>query len=254
MSVIKSFFIAFSIYSKIPMPQFEWKKEDMRYALCFFPWVGAVIGVCIYAWYWLADKFAISNTALACFAAALPLIISGGFHADGFLDTSDALHSYQSKERKIEILSDSHVGAFAIISFVIYELIFVGAAAMITTKEQIIAFSGCFFLSRCLSGIGVISFKCAKSKGLLYEFSDTAQKRVVSIALYVQLIASIAFLIYMAGAAGIIVSAAVVITFFYYRYKSYKEFGGTTGDLAGWFVTLSEGVAVLAVAIYGLFI
>ena len=45
MSVIKSFFIAFSIYSKIPVPQFAWKEEDMRYTLCFFPWVGAVIGL-----------------------------------------------------------------------------------------------------------------------------------------------------------------------------------------------------------------
>ena len=44
MRIIKSFFIAFSMYSKIPMPQFQWKDEDMRYALCFFPWVGAVIG------------------------------------------------------------------------------------------------------------------------------------------------------------------------------------------------------------------
>ena len=50
MSVIKSFFIAFSIYSKIPVPQFAWKEEDMRYTLCFFPWVGAVIGLCFLLW------------------------------------------------------------------------------------------------------------------------------------------------------------------------------------------------------------
>ena len=50
MRIIKSFFIAFSMYSKIPMPQFQWKDEDMRYALCFFPWVGAVIGALWYLW------------------------------------------------------------------------------------------------------------------------------------------------------------------------------------------------------------
>ena len=53
MRIIKSFFIAFSMYSKIPMPQFAWKDEDMRYALCFFPWVGAVIGVLWYLWKWI---------------------------------------------------------------------------------------------------------------------------------------------------------------------------------------------------------
>ena len=47
MHIIKAMIIAFSTYSKIPMPQFEWKEEDMRYSMCFFPWVGAVIGALV---------------------------------------------------------------------------------------------------------------------------------------------------------------------------------------------------------------
>ena len=39
-----SFLIAFSMYSKIPMPQCEWNEENMAYAMCFFPWVGVAIG------------------------------------------------------------------------------------------------------------------------------------------------------------------------------------------------------------------
>lgn len=31
-----SFKIAFSMYSKIPMPQSEWTKENMRYVIAFF--------------------------------------------------------------------------------------------------------------------------------------------------------------------------------------------------------------------------
>ena len=61
MSVIKSFFIAFSIYSKIPVPQFAWKEEDMRYTLCFFPWVGAVIGLCFLLW----NRFAVHTLFLS---------------------------------------------------------------------------------------------------------------------------------------------------------------------------------------------
>ena len=113
MSVIKSFFIAFSIYSKIPVPQFAWKEEDMRYTLCFFPWVGAVIGLCFLLWNRFAGVYGIPSTARAAVGAVLPLAISGGFHADGFMDTMDALHSYRDRERKLEILKDSHIGAFA---------------------------------------------------------------------------------------------------------------------------------------------
>ena len=132
MRIIKSFFIAFSMYSKIPMPQFQWKDEDMRYALCFFPWVGAVIGVLWYLWQWLCDRFTVGTLCYAAVGAAIPLLVTGGFHVDGFLDTCDALHSYQSRERKLEILKDSHIGAFAVIMLALYGLIFLGGFSEIT--------------------------------------------------------------------------------------------------------------------------
>ena len=48
---------------------------------------------------------------------AIPLMITGGFHVDGFMDTMDAFHSYQEKEQKLNILKDSHIGAFAAVSY-----------------------------------------------------------------------------------------------------------------------------------------
>ena len=43
--------------------------------------------------------------------------------------------------------------------------------------------------------------------------------------------------------------AAALLTFVYYYRRSKKEFGGITGDTAGYFVTLCEGCVVAAVAI-----
>ena len=48
-------------------------------------------------------------------------------------------------------------------------------------------------------------------------------------------------------AAGLVFLAAMG-TFFYYRYVSMKEFGGITGDLAGWFLQLFEAAALAALA------
>ncbi|HIY45064.1 MAG TPA: adenosylcobinamide-GDP ribazoletransferase, partial [Candidatus Borkfalkia excrementipullorum] len=42
--VFNGLLIALSMYSKIPVPQAEWNERNMRYALCFFPLVGAIIG------------------------------------------------------------------------------------------------------------------------------------------------------------------------------------------------------------------
>ena len=231
MSVIKSFFIAFSIYSKIPVPQFAWKEEDMRYTLCFFPWVGAVIGLCFLLWNRFAGVYGIPSTARAAVGAVLPLAISGGFHADGFMDTMDALHSYRDRERKLEILKDSHIGAFAVICFVMYELIYLGAVSMITEKEQILVLAAGFFLSRTLS---------------------EAHRRVVLTALYLQLVLCVGLMLAVSVKTGALACAAAGLTYAYYRQKSYQEFGGITGDLAGYFVTLCEGVMAVLVAAAGL--
>ena len=252
MSVIKSFFIAFSIYSKIPVPQFAWKEEDMRYTLCFFPWVGAVIGLCFLLWNRFAGVYGIPSTARAAVGAVLPLAISGGFHADGFMDTMDALHSYRDRERKLEILKDSHIGAFAVICFVMYELIYLGAVSMITEKEQILVLAAGFFLSRTLSGIGVVSLRCAKTNGMLYQFASEAHRRVVLTALYLQLVLCVGLVLAVSVKTGAPACAAAGLTYAYYRQKSYREFGGITGDLAGYFVTLCEGVMAVLVAAAGL--
>ena len=55
MRLIKSFLIALSMYSKIPVPRTEWKEEDMKYVFIFFPIVGVVIGGLILAGTHFAD-------------------------------------------------------------------------------------------------------------------------------------------------------------------------------------------------------
>ena len=79
MKLLKAMAIAFSIYSKIPVPQFEWKEEDMEYMMCFFPWIGGVIGLFFFGWAVLCEKFAVGNVCYALIGAAIPLMISGGF-------------------------------------------------------------------------------------------------------------------------------------------------------------------------------
>lgn len=251
MAGIKALFIAFSIYSKIPVPQFPWKEEDMRYTLCFFPWVGAVIGAVLAAWHWVCIRYEISSIAWTAIGMAIPLFLSGGFHTDGFMDTMDAFSSYQSRERKLEILKDSHIGAFAVISLLICYLFYAGALSEIKTAQQTAILGAGFFLSRTLSGIGVISFPCAKKEGLLYLFASEAHKRVVKLSLYLQLVLCAAFLLWISFAGGIMVLCGAGITFFYYRWRCLKELGGITGDTAGYFVILCECMIAILTAVSG---
>ena len=106
-----SFKIAFSMYSKIPMPASDWKKENMRYIMCFFPLIGVIIGGVVWLWGFYGRYLTESRGFYAMIFVMIPVFLTGGIHLDGLLDTSDAIHSYQPRERKLEILKDSHAGA-----------------------------------------------------------------------------------------------------------------------------------------------
>ncbi len=254
MQVIKSFFIAVSMYSKIPVPQFEWKEEDMRYIFCFFPWIGALIGGCIYFWNCLCDSFHIGILCRVAIDTAIPLLFTGGIHVDGFMDTMDALHSYASKERKLEILKDSHIGAFAVIMLAVYGMVFLGAFSEIT-QDTLLKITCCgFFLSRCLCGISAVSFPSAKNEGTLFLFTGNSQKKIVKVSLYIQSAACIGLMCFRSLFAGSVVAVSAILMLLYYYYKSRKEFGGITGDTAGCFVVLCEGCIVVSAALINIFI
>lgn len=249
MRIVKAMIIAFSMYSKIPMPQFEWKDEDMKYMLCFFPWVGAVIGGCIYLWGMICEKYEISLLCYTLIGTAIPLLITGGFHADGFMDTMDAFCSYQLREKKLEILKDSHIGAFAVIGLIVYGLLYMAAFSEIQDKNLLQIVCAGFFLSRCLSGISVVSFPSAKKEGLLYSFASKAGKNTVKIVLCLQGALSVLFMLWRSLTGGMIVAAAALGVFVYYGYRSKKELGGITGDTAGYFVLLCECGMLAAAAV-----
>lgn len=246
---IRAFCIAFSMYSKIPMPQFAWKEEDMKYAMCFLPWVGAVVGLCFYGWAWICRRFSVGSTAYLLIGAAIPIFVTGGIHVDGFMDTMDALHSYQSQERKLEILKDSHIGAFSVIMLLVYYLIVLAGLSEIRDFKSLKILALGFFLSRTLSGISVVSFRPAKKDGMLRIFSDTAAKKVVFPVLLVQLLLCAAGILWLSKRTGLLVLAGAAASFGYYRYRSYREFGGITGDTAGYFVQICEVAVVLAAAL-----
>ena len=239
MSIINSFFIAFSMYSRIPVPRVDWEKENMRYAMCFFPMIGVVIGAVMYLAGWLLDKTSVGGLFRGVVFTLIPIIITGGIHMDGFMDTMDALGSWGDRENKLEILKDSHAGAFAILGMGCY--LMWSVAVWSELPAEVLRVCGVsFVLSRALSGFSVVTFPAARNSGLLKMFQDGAQKKVVRITMCLYVAAAVIMMAVMNARAMTGAVTGAMIAFLYYIVVSRKQFGGVTGDLAGFFLETAE--------------
>ena len=104
-----------------------------------------------------------------------------------------------------------------------------------------------FVISRCLSGLTSFLFRKARRSGMLYEETAKGRNGTV-ICLLVQLLAACAAAVLLNMICGVAVIAAFALFTFYYKHKAYREFGGVTGDTAGYFLTAGEITAAVFLA------
>ena len=215
----------------------------MAYVFCFFPWIGLVIGGLEYLWILLSQTLGLGALVFAAVSVLIPIAITGGIHLDGLCDTCDALGSHQSRERKLEILKDTHTGAFALIGLGSWLLLDTAFWAEVAPVPALLLIP---VLSRTLSGLCAVTMKNARGTGLLASISQASDLRCNRIVLALWLAAVTAGLILLDG-IPVLIGAALSLG--WYLYMSRKEFGGITGDLAGWFVQICELVCLVCLVL-----
>ncbi len=250
--MFRSIIIAFSMYSRIPMPHISWEDEDMRYMFVFFPFVGAVIAGVEYLCRMAGVKLGLEPVFVAAVMTVIPLIITGGIHLDGYMDTSDALSSYRSREERLRILKDAHIGAFAVIRVLVLMILFYGAVYQILLSDEtggLRVFILSFVLSRVMSGISVMTVKSAGNGGSLEKLGSASDKKTVTVLLAAEYVVTVAVMIYISPLYGGVAAGASALWYFIYRHICEKTFGGVTGDTSGWFLCITECLCALTTAI-----
>lgn len=230
------------------MPKVEWKEENRRYVFCFFPLIGAVIGGLFLLWGLLCKRLGFSTFLYGAVSSLIPIIVTGGIHIDGFCDVTDAKSSYGDREKRLEIMKDSHIGAFAVINLCIYMIVQTALFSQINDFKTAVVVALGFVLSRSMSGFSAVTFKSAKSEGSLQSFVKPAHKKITVSVTALSALLCFCGMIVTDRFSGIAVTVTALCVMFYYRKFSYKTFGGITGDLCGWFLQLCE-IWVLASAV-----
>lgn len=238
--------IAFSMYSRIPAAQCDWSEDNMKYVMCFFPWIGIVIGALCAGWDALAAWLGMHEELRTIILMLIPIVVSGGIHLDGLLDTADAMSSWRPRERRLEILKDSHAGAFAIITCAIYFFLLYAVLGGISGK-QIYVYAFAFVISRSLSGFSVVTFPKASANGTVAGFSKNAETRIIQRTVLTYVVIGTVLMAVIHPVYGVAAFVGAMLTFVWYYRMAMKNFGGINGDLAGCFLSVCELVMPFAI-------
>lgn len=247
---MKEYWIAFamtqSMFCALPFPCRVWKDDIRNKMLLFLPVIGLEIGGIWYGVNCVLDYVGISVVLKALILCALPYLLTGFIHLDGFMDVTDAIGSYRTLERRREILKDSHVGAIAVIWCVF--LILAGFAFFASVPDD--ANAGCLILipvvSRCCSALAVLNLKPMESSQYANRLGNAPKWH--SIVLGATMLGFVVVGITIWGKYGFALLGGV-LGYVASLYCTYRSLQGMNGDISGYCLTISE---LCAVAVYTL--
>jgi adenosylcobinamide-GDP ribazoletransferase len=224
--------------------------------IVFLPAVGILTGAFFLLWHFLCVRASIPAVLFSAVSAVLPVLLTGGIHMDGFMDTWDAIGSHQTRERKLEIMKDSHAGAFAVMSAVIcllllYALYDAACTVSVSSFPAVTAALG-FVLSRALSGAGTILLPNARGTGMLAHLQEGRGGKRMLPVLFGTAAVCVLFMILASLWSGIFASVLAVGWFLFYCRFAVKTFGGATGDTTGFCIVMTEFMILLGAVIGGL--
>ena len=149
-------------------------------AFAYYPLIGLVIGMILVAAHFLF-RLALPNLVAAVIIVALWAILTGGLHLDGFTDACDALFAATTRERRLEILRDVHLGSFGAAGLIILLMLKAASIANATTLAPIFLAP---ILGRWAMTLAVL-YPPVRKEGMAVLFRAGLTRRVVFVSTFI---------------------------------------------------------------------
>ncbi|WP_100407157.1 adenosylcobinamide-GDP ribazoletransferase [Bacillus solitudinis] len=228
--------LAFQLLTTIPIrKQLPWDDRRAKWSVAAYPLTGLVLGILLASFsYSLLTFTSLSILIVTSSVVTFSIIFSGGLHLDGWADFNDAIFSRRDVNKKLEIMKDSRIGAFGVLSLLLllgWRFILIFEMIHILEEEIIFFFLIIPFFTRMIMGAQILLAEFARNNGM----AQALQPAKVAV---IKWIYGLWFLI---GMTAIVVVGLPYLSLFvgallflivWIRFCS-KQIGGITGDTIG---------------------
>ncbi len=162
--------IAFNLLTTLPVrAPVDWQSGDTGRAAVWYPFVGLVIGALVALAYNLLHLF-FPPVITAALTLTLWVILTGGLHLDGLADCCDGLLHASNPEKRLEIMKDSHMGAFGGIGLVLILLLKVFCPRLFADRSGFSRHTVCCQPGTLVHHPGGFPASCARREAWLLTF------------------------------------------------------------------------------------
>jgi adenosylcobinamide-GDP ribazoletransferase len=243
---VKAFLQALSFLTILPVGHLSPSEEkELAGSMVFFPSVGLMIGLILTLGYYLFSFFFSRSLALWLLIGLLAFL-TRGLHLDGLADTMDGLASGGPKEKILEVMRDSRIGAFGVISLVLL------LGAKFFCLDQIPDPSlPCSFIMMSALGRNAMVLVCyrssyARQEGLAKPFVEHLRIREVTVSS----LSALGIALFLMRLQGIVAFVGVGLFSLGCRLFFKRRLGGITGDILGATNELSEVVCLVILIVF----
>lgn len=236
--MIDGLILAIQFFTRLPFKKnVDFNEKNIRCSIMFYPLVGAIIGVLAALIYY---PLSFLNKNIASLGALFMLVlVTGGLHLDGLSDTFDGFLSNRDKERVLEIMKDSRIGAFGVVSII---MLLLSKFVIISSFDRGFELAVILSLanSRLVVSRVIASKKTARPGGLgsLFNQSNPGKNMVLSGLIYLIILILINPLFLIPLIINFLVAE-------FFCTWSYKKIDGLTGDTYGAIIEIGDTVSLL---------
>lgn len=204
--------------------------DDLAASSYYYPVVGAILGLILY-WTWTFAKATWPVFLASALTVTLWAVLTAGLHLDGLMDTFDGLGVRGDRERRLEVMRDSRVGAFGAQAAIFAIFLKIAAVSALGAKP---AMATALILAPSVGRTAMVALMgtgnyARSGAGLARSFVAGTGKSHVVLTLLLLLILGFAAM----GTILLPILLSQFLVFLILRWFFETNFGGITGDLLG---------------------